>query len=413
MSNADVSKLVRDFETGTQQGNFSLVYADILEMKNAAGSNKALLNREMWQANCALVQDGAIPVSSADGLPQFILVDVDTSGHLITANPQTRQMEARDLNLNVLGTLNGPYGDPHRSPYPQQNYQDQLNPGPYSNQSYQPYDSQNYYSQPQNQGYQPYDSQNYYSQPQNQDYQPYHDYSQPVQYGDSDYQSPTQTQPYSSNYSTNINQGLTLDPNNLTDRIVQMLSASEGGLQSVNWNDVGQGISVGPYQANQNGGPLLTLFQAMYAADPGQFQEIFRGSYVNLLNQNSLSSLHFAQNNQLGQQLQQALTIPTFQQVELNLDRQRVNGFANEAINNYGVTCAEGIALYCYMMNWGPALAQKYFAAARNQTDQNAKIQAVMNAAQSSGDGTAVTRINATLARADQLGLGSNQTQYA
>jgi hypothetical protein len=167
------------------------------------------------------------------------------------------------------------------------------------------------------------------------------------------------------------------------------------------------------YQANQDGGPLCTLFQAMFKSDPTEFRNIFQENTSAMLDQNQLKGLHFASNNRLGQQLQQAMQVQTFQKAELDLDRQRINGFAADATKNYGVTSAEGIALYCYMMNWGPALAQKYFAAAKGQTDQNAKIQAVMASAQSHGDSDAVTRINTTMARADQLGLDSNQTQYA
>ncbi|HEY9714997.1 MAG TPA: hypothetical protein V6C72_16125, partial [Chroococcales cyanobacterium] len=82
-------------------------------------------------------------------------------------------------------------------------------------------------------------------------------------------------------------------------------------------------------------------------------------------------------------------------------------GFAQEAAEKYGVTSPEGVALFSYMMNWGPALAEKYFAAAKGTNDQSAKIQAVLNAASQAGDSDAVGRINATIGRANQLGLSS------
>jgi hypothetical protein len=187
MNNGDVSKLVRDFEAGARQGNgdFSLVYADLLEMKHS-GASKDQLNRELYQVNCALVQDGAIPVSTAGGLPQFILIDADSHGHIITANPATQQMEARDLNLNVLGTVTPTYGDPYRQGYPQYQYDGQ-GPQYYPQNGNQGYNGQpQYYSQNDNLGYN--------SQNDNQANQGYNSPQNNPQYGDQGYYPPQNNQ---------------------------------------------------------------------------------------------------------------------------------------------------------------------------------------------------------------------------
>lgn len=200
-----------------------------------------------------------------------------------------------------------------------------------------------------------------------------------------------------------------LNPNNSTDKVVEMMSGMEGGPQSVNWDDSGEGISVGLYQANQHG-DLPGLLQAMNQADPNDFNAIF-GSYASqLLDPNQVGSLTFTQSNQLGQDLQRALTLPQFQKVELDRARSRVDQFAQAAAQDYGVTSEEGVALFSEMSNWGPAIADKYFQAASGVNGQDAKLQAILQAAQNAGDSQAVAKIQTIESNAQQAGLNDTTT---
>jgi hypothetical protein len=204
-------------------------------------------------------------------------------------------------------------------------------------------------------------------------------------------------------------EALGLNPNDPYDKLMIMLSMSEGGLQSIAWNDAGAGVSVGFYQANQ-GGDLAALFNEMYKANPDKFRSIF-GQYTDqVLNAQTLKGLHFAPDNALGQALVEALKQPEFEKAEITRNRERMHAFAQEAKDKYGVISEEGVALYTYMMNWGPALAQRYFKAAAGVEGQAGKIQAVVEAAQAGGNGEAVKRMNATIARAQSLGLDATDT---
>lgn len=205
-------------------------------------------------------------------------------------------------------------------------------------------------------------------------------------------------------------QSIGLNPNSATDRVALMLSMTEGGPSSINWNDVGDGVSAGFYQANQHG-DLPGLLQQMYQADPSKFDSIFGADASKVADPNQSPSLDFANNGNptaLGNELQSLFQQNEFQQVELVRDRQRIEQAAQTCKQEYGVTSAEGVALYVYLQNWGPALADQYFAAAKNASGQQQKIDAVSQAA--SGDPDATSRIQAAIQHANDLGLTANET---
>ena len=107
------------------------------------------------------------------------------------------------------------------------------------------------------------------------------------------------------------------------DRVVAAVSGNEGGFKSINWNDNGAGISVGKAQWNQKMGELPSLMKHFHDADPQLFNQIFGADAQNMLNENFVRHSPITPGSRLGQEMAQALAEPKFQQVQMELLREK------------------------------------------------------------------------------------------
>lgn len=109
-----------------------------------------------------------------------------------------------------------------------------------------------------------------------------------------------------------------------------------GGFVKINWDDAGYGISVGKMQWNQVAGGLPGLLRRFHDANAHRFREIFGHYADSLLNEDYVRyQASFRPDNDLGNRMLQALAEPSFQEVQMQMMRERIV-WAIELAKRYG-----------------------------------------------------------------------------
>jgi len=188
-------------------------------------------------------------------------------------------------------------------------------------------------------------------------------------------------------YSAPVDYGkLGLDRNVPRDRIAAMISSNEGSPTTINWNDNGAGVSVGMFQANQKRGELPKLFSD-FANTPQGFatlEKVFGEQMAEQIRANPemVRGLNFRPGNQLGQELEQLVQDPTFQELQLNQLRSKIDE-ASQIAKQHGVTSEAGVALVADVINqFGEGGANGFLRAADGITDQEEKARAIARSVQ-------------------------------
>lgn len=189
-------------------------------------------------------------------------------------------------------------------------------------------------------------------------------------------------QPQSVEYS-NIPLSM-IDAAKPVDRVAAMISSNEGSPTSIDWNDNGQGVSVGMFQANQRVGELPQLLQTL-SNDPVGKQALlnaFGTRIVTLLSEDPsvIQKLDIKKSNWLGRGLQQLVQSQSFQKLQVHVLRQKVVKAAQIAKEN-GIRSSAGVAIYADLTNqWGEGGAKRFLKAASNQSTEYTKLKAIVDA---------------------------------
>jgi len=141
------------------------------------------------------------------------------------------------------------------------------------------------------------------------------------------------------------------------DRIARVIMRHEGAADEINWNDNRAGVSGGMFQANQKYGELPMLLKKMQQADCYLFRNIFGQKFSHLVasQPEAVRAITFTNPrksgpNALGLALQKAIRQPQFQEVELDMLRQKVL-HASYVARQYGIGSERGVALVADMIN--------------------------------------------------------------
>ncbi|HEY9787237.1 MAG TPA: hypothetical protein V6D17_17740 [Candidatus Obscuribacterales bacterium] len=144
--------------------------------------------------------------------------------------------------------------------------------------------------------------------------------------------------------------GKLLNMNDFADRVIANISAHEGGLTAINWDDNGYGISVGIRQSNQKAGALPGLIRDWHESNPQKFNQIFGEYSRNMLDEEWVRSYDMAGDASFMERMKFALADTEFQRVQVDNARRFVKRTA-ELAQSYGFRSELGVAMICDMVN--------------------------------------------------------------
>lgn len=135
--------------------------------------------------------------------------------------------------------------------------------------------------------------------------------------------------------------------------IANWVTKNEAGHKSYiafNPDDNGAGISVGLMQWNQERGLLPDLVEEWHDRNPAKFNQIFGSNATKMLNESWLRSVDFSSSPALTEDMKEALELPEFQRVQLNLRNEHIEESC-EMAKGYGFSSLRGRAVIADLVN--------------------------------------------------------------
>jgi hypothetical protein len=178
-----------------------------------------------------------------------------------------------------------------------------------------------------------------------------------------------------------------LDLDQEVDRIAALISSNEGDPSSIDWNDNGQGVSVGMFQANQRVGDLPLLLQNMTEKEQGRHALLnaFGTELTGQIEQDPeiIREMEFSPDNWLGRGLLQLAETDSFRETQISMLRTRIVKVAGIA-REHGLKSRLGLALCADLANqWGRRGCKKFLRAGLEEPNESLKVKAIVNAVDS------------------------------